>query len=448
PRGAFDIQPATLAIRQKSARSASVVVHGISKRPRLLLGLDRYLGVPACFALTVLRRVFGRRARRPAARPRSILFIKLAEQGSTVLAYRALAEAVRRVGRENVRFLVFEENRFVVDLLELLPAENVIAIRTADATALLASAWQRLKVIRRLRIDACVDLEFFTRSSAILSWLTGARIRVGFHTFYGEGPYRGDLLTHRVLYNPHLHTSETFLTLVAALDQDPASLPTFDFRPGEPAGAPIFRPAPEEIAAVREKLEAAGETAGRRLVLLNANCSDLLPLRRWPDASYLALARELLAGDDALAVAFTGAADESDRVNELVRAVGSPRCVSLAGRTTLRELLVLYGLAEVLVTNDSGPAHFAALTPIDAVTLFGPETPLLFGARGPRSHPIWAGVACSPCVNAYNNRQSACRNNVCMQRISVEEVLAAVEGILHSRAAAESATPAAAGRIR
>jgi ADP-heptose:LPS heptosyltransferase len=33
---------------------------------------------------------------------------------------------------------------------------------------------------------------------------------------------------------------------------------------------------------------------------------------------------------------------------------------------TLRDLLVLYTLADVLVTNDSGPGHFSSLTPIRA----------------------------------------------------------------------------------
>jgi ADP-heptose:LPS heptosyltransferase len=78
------------------------------------------------------------------------------------------------------------------------------------------------------------------------------------------------------------------------------------------------------------------------------------------------------------------------------------------------------------VTNDSGPAHFAVLTPVRTVTLFGPETPTLFAARTPRNTPLWVGLACSPCVNAFNNRQSSCRDNICMQAISVEQVFAAV----------------------
>jgi ADP-heptose:LPS heptosyltransferase len=95
--------------------------------------------------------------------------------------------------------------------------------------------------------------------------------------------------------------------------------------------------------------------------------------------------------------------------------------------------MVLYSLSDLLVTNDSGPAHFAALTPIDVITLFGPETPRLFGASTTRSIPIWLGLACSPCVNAYNNRQSPCRNNICMQGISVDQVFHEAVQVLERR---------------
>ena len=124
---------------------------------------------------------------------------------------------------------------------------------------------------------------------------------------------------------------------------------------------------------------------------------------------------------------------ERARAEDLAGQVGSPRCLSLAGKTTLRQLLILFGLAEVLVTNDSGPAHFATLTPIDVVVLFGPETPKLFAAQSPRTHPLWAGLACSPCINAFNNRNSPCKNNACMQAITVDQVFGEVSRHYESR---------------
>lgn len=145
------------------------------------------------------------------------------------------------------------------------------------------------------------------------------------------------------------------------------------------------------------------------------------------------LARRLLDRYPEVVVGFTGAPDEEAPVRELVRAVGSDRAVCFAGRTTIRQLLTLYGLAEVMVTNDSGPAHFAALSTIDVVTLFGPETPKLFSALTPRNHTLWAGLACSPCINAFNDRQSACVNNLCMQVITVDQVFEQVCRIYEDR---------------
>ena len=168
------------------------------------------------------------------------------------------------------------------------------------------------------------------------------------------------------------------------------------------------------------------------LILLNPNASDLLPLRRWPSLRYVELARRLLERYPDLFIGFTGDPSEAGPNNRLAGEVGSSRVIPLAGKTTLRQVLVLYTRSEILVTNDSGPAHFASMTPIRVVTLFGPETPALFAARSPNAMALWAGIACSPCVNAYNNRQSVCRNNLCMQAITVDDVFNEVTRIYDS----------------
>jgi ADP-heptose:LPS heptosyltransferase len=401
---------------------------------RALQWIDRRIGVLVCWLLTGLRRLGGlRAARKPGGPVGSILFIKLAEQGSTVLAHEALRQAVARVGRTNVHIMVFEENRFIVDLLGLIPPANVHEIRTSSFGTMVLSGIRVVRALRRRRLDACIDMEFFARSSAAIAYLSGARNRVGFHAYFGEGPYRGDLMTHRVLYNPHLHASQTFASLVLALDEDPERFPTFGRVPAPSPPLPVFVPGPGEAEEAVRMLGGLGMPAGARLVLLNPNASDLLPLRRWESGNYAALARRLVDEVPGLWVGFTGSGEETARVAGIAASVGSSRCVCLAGRTTLRQLLVVFGLAEVLVTNDSGPAHFASLTAIDVVSLFGPETPLLFAAQGPRSHPLWAGIACSPCVNAYNNRQSTCRDNVCLQRITVDQVFGTVSAILAGR---------------
>jgi ADP-heptose:LPS heptosyltransferase len=408
--------------------------------------LDRWLGVPACLVLTLVRKLCGRRTPDLSFVPQRILFIKLAEQGSTVLAQGALQAAVERVGRDNVFFLLFADNRPILDILGIIPTANVITINSNGLWGTLTGAVAAVWRLRRARIDTAIDLEFFARSSAALSYLSGARWRVGYHAFGGEAAYRGDLMTHRLSFNPYLHTSQTFRIMVDALDLPAGALPTFPQMAPPAAMASVrFQPDGSERAQVdvliREQL---GAKYPCRLILLNANASDLIPLRRWPSERYVELARLLLHRYADVCIAFTGAPGEQAEAEALVRQVGSERCISLAGKTTLRQLLVLCCRAEVLVTNDSGPAHFATLTPVDVVVLFGPETPRLFAALSPRTHPLWTGLACSPCINAFNNRQSPCINNVCMQQLTVEEVFAEVCRCYENRRGVQSSPRTAA----
>ena len=109
--------------------------------------IDRWIGIPVCFVLTGVRRLTELGKHPHVPRLRAILFVKLAEQGSTVLACAAIRRAVDLVGRNNVYFLVFEENRFILDVMALLPRENVLAIRHDN---LFTAARDTVRAIRSL----------------------------------------------------------------------------------------------------------------------------------------------------------------------------------------------------------------------------------------------------------------------------------------------------------
>ncbi|MCW5198635.1 glycosyltransferase family 9 protein, partial [Desulfobulbus sp. F3] len=102
---------------------------------------------------------------------------------------------------------------------------------------------------------------------------------------------------------------------------------------------------------------------------------------------------------------------------------------NFAGAVTLAELPLLYSIALLMVTNDSGPGHFSSITPLPTFVLFGPETPKLYGSLG-NATPIFAGLACSPCVSAANHRKTPCTDNKCLQAITVDQVFAALEPLL------------------
>ena len=397
--------------------------------------LDALPGRVLCFLLTLHRRVADRLRPPPAGAPERVVFIKLIEQGATVLAAAAVRRAVERVGRERVYFCVFEENRAILDLLDLVPAANVLAVRSHSLGAFARDVLAALAALRRAGVDTAVDLEFMARASAILAYLSGARRRVGLHRFAAEAPYRGDLLTHRVQYNPFLHTSQAYAALVDALDCDPADAPLPKLPPPPlDADAPRFVPGADEVARVRALLDGlAGRPVAGPVVVINPNTGDLIPLRMWPAERFAALGRRVLEAFPAATVVVTGIASEREGAEAVCRAIGSDRAICVAGRTTLRDVVVLYTLADVLVASDSGPGHFASLTAVDAVVLFGPEAPQLFAPLGPRVYVHWAGLACSPCVGPYNHRASTCTRNACMDAHTVERVFETVAARLAAR---------------
>ena len=156
--------------------------------------IDRAIGRPLCFLLTLHKKFFQFFKKNLFADklPKKILFIKLIEQGSTVLAYPALKKAAQLVGKENLYFMVLRENRPIVDILDVVDPCHILEIGQKNILTLIRSVLNVMITVRKEKIDSVIDMEFLSRSSAILSYLTGAGQRVGLHLFSCEGPYRGD----------------------------------------------------------------------------------------------------------------------------------------------------------------------------------------------------------------------------------------------------------------
>jgi len=71
----------------------------------------------------------------------------------------------------------------------------------------------------------------------------------------------------------------------------------------------------------------------------------------------------------------------------------------------------------------------ASLTAMPTFVLFGPETPALYVPLG-QATPLYAGLACSPCVSAYNQRQTPCTDNICLKVIAPERVYERVKPVV------------------
>lgn len=386
--------------------------------------LDRWLGVPLCFLLSLGTLWRCRRDDVAIGRPRKVLCIQLAEMGSLVLA----GPAVHWLQSSGVApsFVSFARNRDCLTMSGMVPRQRIFFWRTENP---LLFTWDFLRFLRwawRQGFDATIDFEPCSRFSALLGRLVGTRVRAG---FLHAGSYRGGLYSPSVPYLENRHMSENFLALAHAvlpLEASPDSAQV------ERSWRACLPPACDADAWVRISVLLQDRfPAGRRkrLLLLNPNAGDILPQRRWPSARYIELARRLLERDPTLAIAAIGAPAEAGAVGELVSAVASSRCISLAGALSVAELPALFAQSVLLISNDSGPAHIAALTRVPLLVLFGPETPVLYRPLG-EARVLHAGMPCSPCVRIANQRRSSCQSNVCMLAISVDRVIEEVDTIL------------------
>ena len=393
--------------------------------------IDHWVGVPLCaVASPIVALIDGIKnifSRGPDT-PRKLLFIELSEMGSAILVDPAMRNAQAR-GAE-LFFLIFKSNRASLTLLNTVKPENIFTIDSSSLGGLIKDTVKFLLVARKHRIDTVIDLELFSRFTALLTGLCGARRRVGYHIFHGEGLWRGFMLTRMVHYNPHIHITKNFLSLIHAAFAKEIEVPFSKIHIADSEvrlEQAVIDPA--ALNKVRDRIEKLAADAGiefkqgqQRLILVNPNASDLLPQRRWAQQRFSELIQGLNQRYPNDLILITGSPAEFEYV-EKVRAVANVKnALNFAGQVSFAELPPLYTLSDVMVTNDSGPGHFSAVTPLRTVVLFGPETPALYGSVG-KSISITANLACSPCVSAANHRKTPCHNNVCMQAITVPQVL-------------------------
>ena len=388
--------------------------------------LDRWLGVPLCFLMSLAARLRGARASMAACSklPRRVLCIQLAEMGSLVLTGPALHWLQAQGGQPF--YVSFDRNRDALKLAGTAVAERCFLMRTESTLQFALDILRFIGWAWRNRLDASIDFEPCARISALLSLLSGAPVRAGFGY---PGAYRGKLYNRSVAYDAQQHMMQNYFALVGSLypghrlpdvrlaeDAWRSSLPAFDT--GHAA---------EKVAWVLNRHFA--ELPCTSLVLFNPNAGDLLPQRRWPEDRFVELAIRILERDASVFIGIIGAAVERQRVEGLAARVNSLRCASLAGDVSVDELPALFARSHLLVTNDSGPAHLASLSSTPTLVLFGPETPELYKPLG-HVQVLYANLPCSPCISPANQRRSDCKDNQCMKRITVEEVACRINAML------------------
>lgn len=385
--------------------------------------IDRFAGVPLCGLLRAFDLARGggesplpEDSGRAGGRPK-IGVIKFWGMGSLILA-APLFQALRRVRPQAEMVLItLKQNQGIAELLKLADHVHVLEL-PAGAAGVAASIARFFAGLKALGLDAVIDVEYLSRFSAMAAYMTGAPVRVGYHSW---DVWRGNLQTRRVAFNPYWHATENFFNLHRALGADAGEVP--------PVSIELK---PEEEDRAHALLEEAGVEPGRRLIAVNTNASTIALARRWPESSFVDLVDRMVDADLGK-VMLLGAPEEAPYVQGVMERLAHPKeVINLAGRSTLTDLVGVLRRADLLVTNDSGPLHLAAALGARTVSFFGPETPQLFGPRGEGHVVLYRGIDCSPCINIYNAKTVRCMRPEpeCLTGITVDDAMAAVRKAL------------------
>ena len=407
--------------------------------------IDRWVGQCLCGLVSLWARVW--RFFKGSAledtnsqhQPQHVLVIMLSEMGSIVLAGPMFAALRARFPHATLHMLQLKKNQEVSKLLGITDPDYLHTLDDSSAFRLASDIVRVCWRMRQLPLDVVVDCELFSRISSLLSYFSGAPRRAGFTPHTMEGLYRGSFINCAIPYNPYQHISLQFLSLVDALGSDSGAHSGSAMRPMPLNKTAPIRPLPnqthlsvsftdKELQTYQAQLLQDHPSLQGRSVVLMYPGGGILPERAWPQAHYAQVAQGLCAAG--FAVGLIGLREDAELAAQLQQATGSLLCVNLTGYTrSIRELLMLFHNCQLLITNDGGPGHFASLTPIKVRVFFGPETGRLYGPlpglRGAQAKIFESGLACSPCLSAYNHRNTFCDgDNQCLKRIAADVVLA------------------------
>lgn len=364
---------------------------------------DRYVGTFFCWLLSPFRR----KKKEIPKDIKNIIVIKMFGLGSIVLM-APMAKLLRKNFPDaKIHFLTFQINKEIVEIYEV--ADEVFIIRRDSFNLFLKDIFAVLFKIRNKKMDVILDAEFFSRFSALFSFLAKAKYNVG---FYNYGIYRGDFLDKRCYFNPYRHITENFMELGRAICRNVVKIGI------EP---PVYSPLKEKETL--SKLVKIGVPFGKKIIVFNPNISDFCPWidRRWPLERFSSLGKFLLSKGYELVV--IGSSAEGKISDNLASSIGS-QALSLAGKISLFDLVTLLKNSFLLITNDSGPLHIATSLNIPTFSFFGTDTPVIYGYDSPLHSIFYKSLPCSPCLSVFNFKRGRCDLNVeCIRTITLDEVI-------------------------
>ncbi len=385
---------------------------------RLIRFFDYHLGRLLCFFLGIFKR-----KRRFPSSPKKILLIRFWGIGSTIVATPAIRALKEKFPDAEISLLTMHKNKGVYDNSVLF--DKIIYFKMKNITRTIAFT---PLLIARLRncYDLAIDLEFFSRYSALVSFFLNC-YTIGF-SYKMQGRKR--------LFDAVKEISDdenrriTFVGLIEKTGAKTSSYRLEKIRCMQDEKSAL-------IQLVADKLEISSGTMLKlvkqkklKIAVINPNAGEFAEQRIWPTENFAKLCIKLIRNKKAGLIVIAGGKQDASRALQIVSAVKKKlnedekkNIVSFAGLISIRQFAYLLELSSVFITNDTGPMHIGFAMGSNVVALFGPESPLRYGPVVENNVAvIYKGLSCSPCINLKSQNLTFCKDNKCMKNISLKEV--------------------------
>jgi len=327
--------------------------------------------------------------------PQNILVIKLRYLGDVLLSTPTLRALKATYPTARVTALV---NRGTDEILAANP--DVDEIMPLDRGSIIEQ-WRFAISVRRRGFDLVIDLTDGDRA-AILTWMSGALVRIGFNA---EQRWTGRCYTTAVSADPVAHRIERDLTALT-----PLNIVATD-------RVPRLWLTHKDEALADELLSKLGLRSDQSIVILQPGARYWF--KAWPTDRFAELADRLT--DQFGCQVLVGGSQQEQDLTQLVVKQAKSRLISIAGLLTIRTLAALLKRAALFVGNDTGVMHIATAVGTPVVGLFGPSNPREWGPRGGPAEVIYKGLDCRVCFHPMCERGE----QNCMQLITVNEVMKA-----------------------
>jgi len=329
---------------------------------------------------------------------RSVLVISLKRVGDVILSIPAFRAIKQSLPKSQVT--VFADS-YTKDILDRIPFIDAVVPYGKDSSFL-----KKAKRVRKLSynsFDLAVDLTCdYTVEGALWTWLSGAKLRVGYDT------WKRGFLFHRPVKPTEeaIHAIDEILNIVQSI-----GLKTKDKNLKISASN-------DAIDTVKKFLQDRGVKSDT--LLIGIHPGGYYPTQRWLTERFAEVADKLIEKYKARIVLIGGPKEEKI-IQGIKLQMASQALVFL--NKPLGDLLSLLQSCHLLVCNNSGPLHMATALGTRTVSTMGPTLPERWWPQGKEHIVIRKDLPCMPC----NEGHCRLKTLECMKLITVEDMLKAAE---------------------